>query len=125
LRGDRDLVQPARLVEQLLSRRQGEAGERGAPDRRHGAEADESRDAQPLCRPFRLNSDRLSDLEVLLVRGRLVDHHVARLRPRSFDELERVEARGAVRDAESEVRRAAVDERLAALAYQLRLAVDA
>ena len=74
-----DLVQPARLGEELLGGRQVEAGERRAADRRDGAEADESRDAERSAGPSAWTPTVLSDLEVLLLRGRLVDHDVASL----------------------------------------------
>jgi hypothetical protein len=61
----------------------------------------------------------------VLFRGRrLVDHDLIGLRPGARDQLERIEARSAVRDAEAEVRRPTVDDRLAILADQVRLAVD-
>ncbi len=45
--------------------------------------------------------------------------------PGALDELQRVEAAVAVRDREAEVRRSAVHDRLAVVADELRLAVDA
>ena len=57
LRGDRDLVQPAALVEQPLRGRQVEARERRPADGRDRAEADEARDPQPLGRAFGLDPD--------------------------------------------------------------------
>ena len=105
--------------------RQVEAGERGAADRRDGAEADEARDAEPARGPLGLNANELAELEVLLVGRRPVDHDLAVARPGAVDERERIERRVALGDAEAEVRRAAVDDRLAVVADQLRLAVDA
>ena len=125
LRGDRDLVELAGLVEQPLRGLEVEAGERGAADRGDRAELDETRDAEPLDRADALHADRVADLVVLLAGRRLVDHDLVRLRPGALDERERVEARVAVRDAEAEVRRAAVDDRLAVVADQRRGAVDA
>ena len=64
-------------------------------------------------RPVRLHADRLADLEMLLA-----PRSTRRSRPRSRrghapdDERQRVERRIAVRDAEAEVRRAAVDDAL-------------
>ena len=63
--------------------------------------------------------------EVLLAGSRLVDHDLARLRPRPLDERQRVERRVALRDAEAEIRRAAVHDHLAVVSDELRLAVDA
>ena len=114
-----------RFAEQVLRRRQAEARERGAADRRDRAEVDEAGDSEPLRRTLRLHADRLAELEVLLVRRGLVDDDVAAAGPGALHERERVEAGVAVGDAEAEVRRAAVDDRLAVVADQLRLTVDA
>ena len=124
LRGDRDLVELAGLVEQPLRGRDVEARERRPSDRGDGAELDQPGDVQPDDRPFRLHPDLVADAEVLLLRRRLVDHHLLSLRPRAVDERQRVEARGAVRDREPEVGGAAEDDRLAVRADQVRLAVD-
>src|SRR5206468_394336 len=63
--------------------------------------------------------------DVLLGGGRLVDDDLVSLRPTAGDKLERIEPGLAPGDAEAKVRCAAVDDRLAVLADQLRLAVDA
>jgi hypothetical protein len=47
---------------------------------------------------------------MLLPGRRLVDHHLAGLRPASVDEGQRVEGRPAVGDAEAEIRGAAEDD---------------
>ena len=125
LGGHRDLVQLARLVEDLLRRRQVEARKRGAADRRDRAEPEDAGDAQTLDRPVALHADRLADREVLLVGGGLVDRHLAGPGPLALDEGQRVEDRVAVGDREAEVGRTAVDDRLAVVPDQLRLAVDA
>ena len=113
------------LVEDLLSRGQVEARKRGAADRRDRAEPEDAGDAQTLDRPVALYADHLADREVLLVGRRLVDRHLAGPRPGALDEGQRVEDRIAVGDAEAEVGRAAVDDRLAVVPDQLGLAVDA
>ena len=123
--GDRDLVELALLVEEPLRRRQVEAGERRAAERRGRAERDEPGDLQLLHRALRLDADRVADVEVLLVGGALVDHDLVAVRPRACVEPQHVEGRLRVRDAEAEVRRAAEDDRLALRGRQLRLAVDA
>jgi hypothetical protein len=93
LRRHRDLVELPRSVEQLLRGRQIETGQRRAADRRDRAELDQSRDAQPSNRSLGLYADRLADLEVLLVGGRLVDHDLVPVWPASLDQRERVERR--------------------------------
>ena len=125
LRRDRDLVELALLVEQALGRGEVEAGERGAADRRDRPELDESGDPEVLNRPSRLHADRVADLEVRLLRRRLVDHDLVHARPAARDERERIEGRVSVGDAEAEVGRAAVDDHLALLVDQMRVAVHA
>ena len=82
LAATRDLVELARLVEQPLRGREVEAGERRAADRRDRAEPDDPGDPQLLDGALGLDADRLADLEVLLVRGRLVDDDLVRRRAR-------------------------------------------
>ena len=125
LRRHGDLVEPAALAEQLLRGREVETGERRPADGRHRAEADEAREPEHLGRAICLDPDPLAEPHVLLVRGRLVDDHFAGARPGALDERERVEARRPRGDAEAEVGRTAVHDRLAVLADQLRLAVHA
>ena len=126
LRGHRDLVESADLLEQPLRRGQVEAGERGAADRQAGAELDDARDPQAPDRPFGLHADRLADREVLLRRSLLVDDDLVRPRPPALEQRERVEDRVAVRYREAEVRRAAEDDGLPVVPYQLRrVGVDA
>src|SRR5205823_12799920 len=96
-----------------------EAGQRGSSDRRDVAELDDARDPQVPHWSFRLDADRLADGEMLLVCHRLVDHDLVAVWPVSIDERERVERGVAPGDAEAEVRRSAVDNRLAVLADQL------
>ena len=125
LRGDRDLVELSLLGEEALRSRQVEARERRAADRGHRAEFDDARDPQTLSRPVGLRTDLLSELEVLLAGRRLVDHDLAGAGPVAVDQFQRVEPRIAVRDAEAKVRSAAIHDRLAVVADQLSLAVDA
>ena len=67
----------------------------------------------------------VADLEVVLLRRRLVDHDLVRAGPVAFHELERVEGRVTLGDAEADRRRVA-DDRLALLVDQdRRLAGDA
>ena len=70
LRPHRDLVELPLLVEDPLRRRQVEAGERRAADRRDRAEPEEAGDAETLDRPVALDADHLAEVEVLLVGGR-------------------------------------------------------
>ena len=100
LRGDRDLVEAADLLEEALRGGQVEAGERRSTDREARAELDDGRDAFAV-RAFRLHADRLADLEVLLARGLLVHHDLVAAGPLAFDQGERVEDRIAVRDREA------------------------
>ena len=70
LGGHRDLVELAFLVEDPLCRRQVEAGERGAADRRDRAEPDDARrcgDARPARRPGRRSSPRSSKFSLSTV----------------------------------------------------------
>src|SRR5215207_11470327 len=122
---DGDLVESTALPEELLGGGEIEARQRGAADRRDRSEPDEPRDTKPLRGALRLDADRLAEPEVLLVRCRPINNELAGLRPGTLDERERVEGRVSRRDAEAEVRCAAVDDRLAVLSDQLRLAVDA
>ena len=115
LRRDRDLVELALLVEQALGGREVEDGERGAADRRDGAEPDDARRSEGTDRPLRLHADRVTDGEVLLACGRLVDRDLVAVRPVALGQSQRVERRVALRDAEAEVGRAAEDDRLAVL----------
>src|SRR5207342_1432386 len=124
LGGDGDLVELAFLVEDALGGRQVEPGERRAADR-DGLEVDDAREPKVLDRAERLDADLLPDLEALVVRRRLVDDDVAVAWPVAVDQDERVEATVAVGDAETEVGRAAVDDRLTVLPDDLGLAVDA
>ena len=78
-----------------------------------------------LNRADRLDADDLTDPEVLLAGRRLVDDDLACLGPGPTDERQRIERRIAPGDAEAEIRRSAVDDRLAVLPDQLGLAVDA
>ena len=55
---DRDLVEPPVLLEERLRRRQVEAGQRRAAERRRRAELDDARDAELLDRPLGLHADR-------------------------------------------------------------------
>ena len=115
LPGDADLVELAVLAEQLLRRRQIEAGERRPADRADGAELDDARDPEVLDRALDLDAERRADLEVLLARGRLVDDDLVRRRPCALDERQARELRLRRVDGEPEVRRAAEDDRLAVL----------
>src|SRR5439155_12741633 len=72
LRGHGDLVELPGLAEQLLCSREGEAGERRAADRGHGAELDDAGESQSFDRADGLHADLLTDLEVLLPCCRLV-----------------------------------------------------
>src|SRR5437899_10526968 len=65
------------------------------------------------CRTAWLYADGLTDLQVLLVHGRLVDHHLVRARPFPVDERERGELGPGGVDAEAEVRCAAEVDDLA------------
>ena len=125
LRRDRDLVELPRLVEEALSVLQVEPRQRRAADRADRAEPDDAGELQLLLRPRRLDADLLADGQVLLLHRRLVHHDLARPRPVALDERERIELRGAVRDAEAEIRRTAVDDRLPVLPDQVGLAVHA
>ena len=102
-----------------------EAGERRAAEARGAAELHEPRDAHLPHGAVRLHADRLTDLEVLLLRRRLVDHDLVRERPRAVDQREGVERGPGRVDAEAEVRRAAEDDHLAVAPDQVRLAADA
>ena len=122
---DVDLVELAGLVEQPLRRRHVEAGKRCPADvQRARAELDDARDLEPHDRPLGLNADLVADREVLVLRSLVVDHHLVAVRPVARDERKRIEARGAVRDAEAEVRGAAVDDRLVVRPDQMRFAAD-
>ena len=68
LGSDRDLVELAGPLEQVLSGGQGEPCERRAPDRGDGSELDDARDPKLVGGPLGLDADRLPDLEALLVR---------------------------------------------------------
>ena len=126
LRGDGDLVEPALLPHQPLRSRQVESGEGRAADREPGAEVHDPGDPEALDRALRLDTDRLPDREVLLVRRFLVDDDLVRPRPRALDERQRVEPRIGVRDREAEIGRAAEHDRLPVVADQLRrVGVDA
>src|SRR5207244_2029184 len=94
-----------------------------ATQRRHGAELDDPGDPKPLHGPLSLDADHVAESEALLRGGRPVDHHLVAVRPAAADERERIEARVAARNAETEVGRAAEDDRLAVLADQLGDAV--
>ena len=122
---DGDLVELPGLAKELLCGGQREAGKSGAADRSDRAELHNPRDAQLLNRSDGLHADCLADLEVFLAGGGLVDHDLSPLRPGAADQGEGVEGRIAPGDAEAEVGRAAVDDRLAVFADQLSLAVDA
>src|SRR5262249_29638481 len=108
-----DLVELPDALEQSLRGSQVEARKRCPAEVRRPAEMAEAGDLHPQRRPVRLHADRLSDLEVILARGRLVDHDLIRSRPAPVDERKRVEL-GLVRiDAEAEIRRTAEVDDLA------------
>src|SRR4029453_7869358 len=110
--------------EEALRGRQAETGERCASDRCDGPELHQPRYAQALNRAFGLHADRVTYLEVLLAGSRLVDHHLVVARPCPLNERERIERRISRCDAETKIRSAAVDDRLAVAADELRVAVD-
>jgi len=114
---------PTAPLEESLRRRQIEAGERGTADADR-AEPDEPGDLHLHYRPLGLDTDRVADREVLLLRRAAVDHDLLPVWPGAVDERERVEARGAVRDAEAEVRRSPEDDRLPVRPDQVGVAAD-
>src|SRR5712691_1457142 len=122
---DGDLVELPALAKELLCGGKREAGKSGAADRPDRAELHDSRHVQLLNRPDGLDTDQLADLEVFFAGRGLVDHDLFALRPCARDQREWVEGRVTPGDAEAEIRRAAVDDRLAIFADQLSLAVDA
>ena len=125
LRGDRDLVQPAALAEQLLRGRQVKPARVAPPivetDPKWTKPEMRSRCAAPsACTPIVWPTLKSS---LFAVDSSITTSPRPGQAP--SDERERIEAGVAVGDAEAEVRRAAVDDRLAVVPDQLRLAVDA
>src|SRR6185312_4287820 len=116
-----DVAELAHLAERLLPRGQGEARQRGASQRGGRAELHEPGHAHLHLGPLRLNPDRVAHLDVLLVRGGGVDHHLVVGRPVALRDRQRRELRPRRIHAEAEVRRAAEGDRLAVL-HELRLA---
>src|SRR5581483_1718766 len=88
-------------------------------------ERDEPRDPERLRRTLRLDRQRVADLDVLLARGRAVDHHLAAAGPVAVDDLQRVELRLLRVDREAQVRREAEADHLPVLADQVRLVAHA
>ena len=84
---------------------------------------EEAGDAQTLHRPVALNADDLAELEFSLS-AIASSIHFALSRPVARHQRERVEDEVAAGNREAEVGRAAVDDRLAVLPDDLRLAVD-
>ena len=113
------------FAEQALCGRKVESGQCGASDCPDRPELDDAGEPELLDRTDGLHPDGLADREVLLVRSRFVDDDLVAFRPAPFDQTQWIERRGAARDAEAEVGRAAVHDRLPVLADQLRLSVDA
>ena len=90
-----------------------------------GSELDQAGDGERLRAPLRLDLDPVSDLDVLLARGRLVDDDLVRAGPRAVDERERVEPRLGRVDREAQVRGSAEADHLAVRADQVRRVGDA
>ena len=118
-----NLVELPDALEEPLRGRQVEARERRAAEARRAAEVDEPGDGHPQRRPVRLHADRAADQQILLVRGRLVDHDLVRPWPFPFDERQRVERRPLGVDAETEVRCAPEVDDLA-VENEVRVASD-
>ena len=123
---DGDLVQLTGLLEETLRSREVEAGERRAANRETRAELDDAGHAHLFDRAFRLDTDLLADLEVLVAGGLLVDDDLVRTRPAALHQRQRIEDRVAVRDREPEVWRSARHDRLPVVTDELRrIRIDA
>ena len=124
--GDRDAVEHALLVEQLLSPREREDGERRAAERLLPGELGQTGDRERLHGPLGHHADLIADREPFVLGGRGVDDDLVRaVRPRALRELGRVEALILRVLPEGERRRSAGFDDVAVLRRQLREVVDA